>query len=189
MKDIIKQQLKESIKVKEEISKSLVDSIEKISEIIIECCKNKNKIVLFGNGGSAADAQHIAAELIGKFKIDRDPIAAIALNTNISTITAISNDYSFEKIFERQVEAIVNKDDVVIGITTSGNSINVIRGIKKAKEIGAKTIVFTGMTGGKIDGIADITLKVPSSDTARVQEAHITIGHIICYLVEKELFQ
>jgi len=189
MRDTIKQQLRESIKVKEAVSENLIGSIERIVKTIINSHRNKGKIVLFGNGGSASDAQHIAAELVGKFKKEREPVNAVALNTNTSIITAISNDYDFESVFERQIEAITNRDDVVIGITTSGNSTNVIRAIRKAREIGAKTIVLTGITGGKIDGIADITLKVPSNDTARIQEVHITIGHIICHLVEEALFQ
>ena len=190
MDKVIRECLGESIKVKTEILNdlSLVNRIEKISLMIIEAYKNKKKLVLFGNGGSAGDAQHIAGELVNKFKLERGALPAIAFTTDTSILTSIANDYDYQKVFARQVEALVNEGDVVIGISTSGASLNVIKGVEVAKERGAKTIGFTGKDGGKLAKIVDLALKVPSDDTPRIQEAHITILHIICYLTEKELF-
>ncbi|MFX1462898.1 MAG: SIS domain-containing protein [Promethearchaeota archaeon] len=179
--------LDENIKVKEAL-KGLTPTIMKIAECIINAYKNKRKIVLFGNGGSAADAQHIAAEFVGKFYKDRDSLPSLAFHTNTSVLTATANDYGYDLVFERQVSSFVEKGDVAIGISTSGNSTNVIKGLKKAKEKGAITVGFTGQKKNIIEEISDICLKVPSSDTPRIQEGHITVGHIICYLVEKELF-
>ena len=179
--------LNESIKVKEGI-KELAPLIRKISEEIIEAYRNKKKVVLFGNGGSAADAQHIAAEFVGKFYKDRASLPSLAFHTNTSVVTATANDYGYDLIFERQVSSFVEEGDIAIGISTSGNSPNVIKGLAKAKEKGAVTIGFTGQKENKIEQIVDYCLKVPSTDTPRIQEGHITVGHIICYLVEKELF-
>ena len=144
-------------------------------------------MLLFGNGGSAADAQHIACELGGKFYLDRAPLPVIALTTNTSSLTAIGNDYSYEEIFARQVRGLAKQGDIVVGISTSGNSPNVLRGIEEAKQLGAITVAFTGQ-GGRLKELAEYVLSVPSSDTPRIQEAHITAGHIICYLVEDTLF-
>ena len=180
--------LDESIKVKEEIKK-LTPIIAKISHKIVNAYKNKKKVGLFGNGGSAADAQHIAAEFVGKFYKDRDSLPSLAFHTNTSVLTATANDYGYDLVFERQVSSFVEEGDVVIGISTSGNSTNVIKGLIKAKEKGALTVGFTGQKISKVEEIADICLKVPSTDTPRIQEGHITVGHIICYLVEKELFK
>ena len=179
--------LNENIKIKENI-KDLAPLIKKISEEIVNAYKNKKKVVLFGNGGSAADAQHIAAEFVGKFYKDRESLPSLAFHTNTSVVTAIANDYGYEYIFERQVSSFVEGGDIAIGISTSGNSLNVINGLIKAKELGAITIGFTGLKENKIETIVDFSLKIPSNDTPRIQEAHITVGHIICYLVEKELF-
>ncbi len=188
MEKFIKEKLTESAEVKKRVAENLVKEIIEIAEVIIKCYNEGGKVVLFGNGGSAADAQHIAAELISRFKCERPSLAAIALTTNTSIITAIGNDYDFSKIFERQIEGIVTNRDVVIGISTSGNSPNVIKGIKKAESMGAKTIAFAGEDCGKLGEMADYTLKIPSNDTPRIQEAHITIGHILCELIERELF-
>ena len=179
--------LNETIKLKDDL-KNQASLIAKVSNEIIRAYKNNKKVVLFGNGGSAADAQHIAAEFVGKFYKDRESLPAMAFHTNTSVITAIANDYGYDLIFERQVSSFVNEGDVVIGISTSGNSPNVIRGLKKAKEKGAITIGLTGQKENKIEKIVDYCLKMPSTDTPRIQEGHITVGHIICYLVEKELF-
>ncbi len=179
--------LDESIKVKERIKK-LTPIIAKISKKIINAYKNKKKVVLFGNGGSAADAQHIAAEFVGKFYKDRDSLPSLAFHTNTSVLTAIANDFGYDLVFERQVSSFVEEGDIAIGISTSGNSPNVIKGLLKAKEKGAVTIGFTGEKPSKVEEIVDLCLKIPSSDTPRIQEGHITVGHIICYLVEKELF-
>ncbi len=182
----INTEIEEHIKVIKELE---VDKVEKTVQAVVDCYKNNGKVVLFGNGGSAADAQHIAGELVGKFKLERKSLPAIALTTNTSIISAIGNDYGFERIFERQIESMVDSKDVVVGISTSGNSENVIKGILKAKEKGAKVIAFTGSSGGKMKDIVDILLNIPSDNTPRIQESHITIGHIICGLVEKELFE
>ncbi|MFX1258694.1 MAG: SIS domain-containing protein [Promethearchaeota archaeon] len=179
--------LEESIKIKEDI-KELAPLIREISEEIINAYKKKKKVVLFGNGGSAADAQHIAAEFVGKFYKDRDPLPALAFHTNTSVVTATANDFGYDLVFERQVSSFVKEGDIVIGISTSGNSPNVIKGLEKAKQKGAITVGFTGQKENKIEKIADYCLKIPSTDTPRIQEGHITVGHIICYLVEKELF-
>jgi len=179
--------LDESIKVKEGI-KYLAPIIREISEEIIKAYKKKKKVVLFGNGGSAADAQHIAAEFVGKFYKDRESLPSLAFHTNTSVITATANDFGYDLIFERQVSSFVETGDIAIGISTSGNSPNVIKGLEKAKEKGAITVGMTGQKENKIEKIVDYCLKIPSSDTPRIQEGHITVGHIICYLVEKELF-
>lgn len=179
--------LDEGIKLNEDL-KNQASLIVKIATEIINSYKNKKKLVLFGNGGSAADAQHIAAEFVGKFYKDRDSLPALAFHTNTSVVTATANDYGYEFIFERQVSSFVNEGDIAIGISTSGNSPNVLKGIEKAKQKGAITIGFTGQKENKLEKTADYCLKIPSTDTPRIQEGHITVGHIICYLVEKELF-
>ena len=166
----------------------LMSVIIKIAEIIIEAYRNGKKVILFGNGGSAADAQHITAELVGKYYLDRDPLPAVALTTNTSSLTAIGNDYSFDIVFTRQLKALGQKGDVVIGISTSGNSENVVQAFKVAREMGLITVGFTGKSGGKLRSVADHCLCIPSDDTPRIQEGHITIGHIICEIVERELF-
>lgn len=187
MKEEIIKIIKESISVKQAILKSQVETIAKIADLVIECLKRGNKIILFGNGGSAADSQHIAAELVGRFKKDRRSLPAIALTTNTSIITAIANDYSYEEVFSKQIEGLAQKGDLIMGISTSGKAKNVIAGITKAKQLGLKTIGLTGCDGDKLAKLADLSLIVPSEATARIQESHITIGHIICELVENKL--
>ena len=187
-KKLISDYIEKSIRTKKEIVKTKVEIINQIAKEVIDAYKLKNKVLWFGNGGSAADAQHLACELVGKFYLQRNALASIALTTNTSELTAIANDYDFDQVFARQVEALVNPGDIVIGITTSGNSLNVIEGIKEAKLRGAVTIGFTGASGGKLKENVDYLLAVPSEDTPHIQESHIMIGHIICYLVEKELF-
>ena len=185
-KEIVKQ-LQDGIKLKKYLqreSKTLLAIAQKITEAL----RNGNKVLTFGNGGSAADAQHIAAELAGRFYHDRDSLPAIALTTNTSTLTAIANDYGYETIFARQLKGLVNKGDIAIAISVGGNSPNVVLGIEEAKKQGAITVGLVGKGGGKLKEIADYIVTVPSTDTPRVQEAHITIGHIICYLVEDALF-
>lgn len=168
-------------------SKKLSKEIEKSIILITKSIKNGNKIVLFGNGGSAADAQHMAAEFIGRFMKERKSFPAIALSTDSSIITAIGNDYGFEKIFSRQAESLVKKGDVIIAISTSGKSKNILEGIKTSKKLGAKIIFLTGENGGKMKLNSDVFLNVPSKITSRIQEAHRTIIHIICEIVEDEL--
>ena len=165
----------------------LESKITNCINILIECLKKDKKIILFGNGGSAADAQHIAAEFVGRFNMERKSYPAIALTTDSSIITSIGNDYSFDQIFSRQCESLVTKDDVVIGISTSGNSINVKNGLITAKKNGAKTIGLLGNAGGEIKSIVDHSLIVESNSTARIQEIHRIISHIICGLVEKKM--
>lgn len=184
----IEEQIRESIEVKRRIVEGMVDQIAEAADMLVHSLRAGGKVILFGNGGSAADAQHIAAELVGRFKMERRALAAIALNTNSSVITAIGNDYDFTLSFSRQVEALVKEGDVAVGISTSGNSSNVIYALKRASELGAKTIALTGKTGGMLASVADLAIIVPSDDTPRIQEAHITIGHVLCDLVEKMLF-
>ena len=187
MRRKITERLEESAQVKKVMAKSMVSEIERMANFIITAYKAGGKVVLFGNGGSAADAQHIACELVGRFMLKRQAFPAIALNTDTSTLTAVANDCGYETVFSRQVEALVSEKDVVIGISTSGDSPNVLEAIKLAKTKGAKTIGLTGGSGGKLATVADLVLAVPSDSTPRIQEAHITIGHIVCELVESEL--
>ena len=189
-KNLISDYIERTIQTKKEVLKTKVEVIAQIAEEVVNAYKRGNKVLWFGNGGSAADAQHLACELVSKFYLERKALASIALTTNTSELTAIANDYDFEQVFARQVEALVNSEDIVIGISTSGNSPNVIKGIKEAKRRGAITIAFTGASGGKLKGNrnVDYLLTVPSEDTPQIQESHIMIGHIICYLVEKVLF-
>jgi len=188
MADIIKDIIKESIRVKEAVLSKLSKEIKTAASMIAASLKKGGKVILFGNGGSAADSQHIAAEFVGRFKLERQGLASIALTTNTSIITSIANDYGYEEIFSRQVEAIGSDNDIVIGISTSGNARNVIAGLLEAKKMGLKAIALTGSGGGEMATIADLVLIVPSDNTARVQEAHIVVGHIICELVEQNLF-
>ena len=160
--------------------KNLSEVITKVSVRIVEAIKNKNKIILFGNGGSAADAQHMAAELIGRFLLTRQSIPAISLTTDTSVLTALGNDFGFENIFSRQCESIVSKGDIIIAISTSGNSSNVINGVKTAKEKGGIIIGFTGMSGGKLSDLTDEIIKAPTSNTPEIQECHRIIIHIVC---------
>jgi len=183
---VIKSQIEESVRLKKYLATN-VDVLMSIADELIRSFRTGNKVLLFGNGGSAADAQHIASELTGRFYRDREPLPAIALTTNSSSLTAIANDYGYETVFVRQIQGLVKKGDVVIGISTSGNSPNVLLAIEEAKRRGAVTIAFTGK-GGKLKELVDYALSIPSEDTPRIQEAHTTAGHIICYLVEKELF-
>ena len=183
--NIIKQ-IEDSIELKKYLRQETKNLVA-MGDLLVDAFRQGNKVLLFGNGGSAADAQHIACELAGKFYLDRAPLPATALTTNTSSLTAIANDYSYEEVFVRQVKGLVKQGDVVIGISTSGNSPNVLRGIEEAKRLGATTIALTGQ-GGRLKELADSVISVPSVDTPRIQEAHITAGHIICYLVEQALF-
>lgn len=184
MQEAIKTILKESIALKEGLCEKTIPAIVKITELAIACLKKGGKIILFGNGGSAADSQHIAAELVGRFTRERKALAAIALSCNTSNITSIGNDYDFQKVFARQIEALGKKDDLAIGISTSGNSANILKAIASAKAMGMKTACLSG-SSGQLAKEVDVAVCVPSDNTARIQEAHITIGHIICELTEK----
>ena len=183
MKDIIQDELKAHIEAAKLLN-NLYEEISLCADACINCLKKQGKIILLGNGGSAADAQHIAAELVGRYKTNRKGLSAIALTTDTSTLTAIGNDFGFEKVFERQIEAIANKGDVVIGISTSGKSINVNNALNLASKLECMTIGLTGKDGGKLNKICNLNIVAPSNDTPRIQEMHIIIGHIICHLVD-----
>jgi len=183
----VKQFLKTSGDLKYQVAETLSEKILYAAYSIRDCISTGGKLILMGNGGSAADSQHIAAELIGRFKKERKAIPALALTVDSSSLTALGNDYGFESIFSRQVEALANPNDAVVGISTSGNSKNIIRALSLAREIGAKTIGLMGNDGGEMKNCVDIGIIVPSNDTARIQEVHITIGHIICEIIEQDL--
>jgi len=179
--------INESVKIVSEI-KNYSDTINEIINVILESLKNEGKVIAFGNGGSAADAQHFVAEFVGRFKINRASLPAISFTTDSSILTAISNDYSFDDVFSRQCESLLSKNDVIVGISTSGNSKNVINGLNVAKKMGIKTIGLLGNDGGKIKDCTDISIIINSNDTARIQEAHRVILHVICDIVEQKLF-
>ncbi len=190
MKPTIIDQIQKSIETKQLLlsDEVLLGKIEQAAAVIIDTYRNNKKTMLAGNGGSAADAQHIAGEFVSRFYFDRPGIPSIALTTDTSILTAIGNDYGFERLFERQVQAMATAGDVFIGISTSGNSENIIRAINEAKRKGVFTVGLTGGSGGKMADICDICLIVPSPETPRIQESHILIGHIICCLVEEAMF-
>lgn len=190
MREFILNQMLLSISVKQEVlqDKNLIDLIEEVSKIAIKVYKRGNKILLAGNGGSAADAQHIAGELVSRFYFDRPGLPALALTTDTSILTAIGNDYGYEKVFSRQIEANGNEGDMFIGISTSGNSTNIIEALKVCKEKKIITVGLTGETGGKMEDLCDYCIKVPSRETPRIQESHILIGHIICSIIEESIF-
>lgn len=184
MKDQIEQLFTEHIQVTRKSEELLTDSIAQASTMIIACLEKGNKVLLFGNGGSAGDAQHIAAEFTGRFVKERRSLPAIALTTDTSALTAIANDYGFERVFERQVEGLATPGDILIGISTSGNSANVIRALKAGQEKGCETIGLSGRDGGQMNDCCDLNIVVPSDVTARIQEMHILIGHIICGAID-----
>ena len=189
MQSIIKHEFSEHIKASQNTLDSIADQIETASKICINSLKNGGKILIMGNGGSAADAQHIAAELVGRYKTERKGLPAIALTTDTSAITSIANDYGFLHVFDRQVEALAHKDDVVIGISTGGTSPNVVNALTSANKLDCKTIGLSGKDGGDFNALCDVNLVVNSDDTPRIQEMHILIGHTICHLIEQESFK
>ncbi|MDR0971034.1 MAG: D-sedoheptulose 7-phosphate isomerase [Bacteroidales bacterium] len=186
----IKEIINQSIKTKQEVlnNNSIIEEIKNIVDVMVACFKNNNKVLWCGNGGSAADAQHLAAEFSGRFYYDRPALNSEALHCNTSFLTAIGNDYSYDIIFSRMIEAVGKKGDVLVGISTSGNSKNVVLALKEAKQRGLTTISFTGEGGGEMKNYSDYIISVPSKDTPRVQECQIMIGHIICQGVEEEMF-
>ena len=186
----IKQILQNSISVKQKVldNESIIEEIQKITDAIVACFKADGQLLFCGNGGSAADAQHLAAEFSGKFYLDREPLNSEALHVNTSYLTAVGNDYSYQEIYARIVKAKGRKGDILVGISTSGNSGNVVKAFEEAKRQEMITIGFTGETGGKMKELCDFLIPIPSSDTPRIQECHITVGHIICELVEEALF-
>jgi D-sedoheptulose 7-phosphate isomerase len=182
--------IQSSIAVKERLLRSadVITTVAKVSAMAVEAFRQGNKLLLFGNGGSAADAQHIAAEFVGRFAFDRPALPALALSVNTSCVTAIGNDFGFDVVFSRQIEALGRPGDMAIGISTSGNSPNVLHGLSAARKIGLHTVAFAGCTGGSLKHAADYCICVPSSETPRIQECHILLGHVISELVEQSLF-
>ena len=185
MKNIIQQEFDAHIKTANAIHE-LTDVVAIAAKLCIDSLQNGGKILIFGNGGSASDAQHIAAELTGRYKVERKGLAAIALTTDTSALTAIGNDYGYDRVFDRQIEALAKSGDIAIGISTSGSSANVINALNLAKDLGCKTIGYSGRDGGEMNALCDINLVVPSSDTPRIQEMHIVIGHTLCHLIDQE---
>jgi D-sedoheptulose 7-phosphate isomerase len=180
----IKNEFHSHLETIQTIINSVEPTILEASELAIDTLKSGNKIILCGNGGSAADAQHIAAELTGRYKSERVGLPAIAITTDTSALTAISNDYGYERVFDRQVEALANSGDLIIGISTSGNSVNVINALKLAKDLGCKVLGLSGKDGGAMNDVCDINIIIPSDNTPRVQEMHILIGHTICQCID-----
>jgi D-sedoheptulose 7-phosphate isomerase len=187
LKKIILNILEASIKTKRDCIETNIDNIIRAVDRLTSCITTGHKVLIFGNGGSAADAQHMAAEFVNRFQIERPPLAAIALTTDTSIITSIGNDYDFDEIFAKQVEALGKQDDIAWGISTSGNSANVIKAVNSARKIGMTTIGMTGR-GGQLAACTDLVFSVASDTTARIQESHITLGHILCDLVERRLY-
>jgi len=185
MRSIIQHEFNEHFKVSKDTFESIGNKIEVAAKICIDCLNNGRKILIFGNGGSAADAQHIAAEIVGRYKVERKGLPAIALTTDTSAITAIANDFGYTHVFVRQIEALAHKGDVLIGISTSGSSVNVVNALKRAKELGCKTIGMSGRGGGELNILCDVNIVVPAEDTPRIQEMHILIGHTICHLIDQ----
>ena len=190
MKNYIKDQVKKSYETKQDIynNEELLNKIEEVSKLCVELYKNSKKTILAGNGGSAADAQHIAAEMVGRYGFDRPSLPSLALTTDTSALTAIGNDYGYDKVFSRQLEGMGQDGDLFIGISTSGNSENILNAFKSAKDKNIITVALTGRDGGEMARFADFALVVPSNSTPRIQESHILIGHIICDIIEKEIF-
>jgi D-sedoheptulose 7-phosphate isomerase len=187
----IKNIIQSSIDVKKQVleTSELLNTIEQLTKVIVNAFKNGNKVLFCGNGGSAADAQHLAAEFSGRFYSDRNPLPSEALHCNTSYLTAVANDYGYDVVYSRIIKGIGRKGDVLVGLSTSGNSVNITKALHQAKEIGMITVGFTGDTGGKMKELCDYLVNVPSNDTPRIQETHIMAGHIICQLVEEELFK
>lgn len=187
----IKNIISASIATKQDVlqNEALLNTIEKVIDVIVTAFKNGNRVYFCGNGGSAADAQHLAAEFSGRFYKDRKALPAEALHCNTSYLTAVANDYSFDVIYARMIDGIGEKGDVLVGLSTSGNSANIVKAFEVAKVKGITTIGFTGITGGVMKGLSDYLINIPSADTPRIQESHIMAGHIICQLVEEKYFE
>jgi len=190
MKNYIKDQIKKSLETKKKIyeDEELIKKIEEVAKKCVALYRTDKKTILAGNGGSAADAQHIAAELVGRYGFDRPSIPSLALTTDTSNLTAIGNDYGYDHVFSRQLEGMGQENDIFIGISTSGNSVNILKAFESAKKKRIMTIALTGKDGGEMAKLADIALIVPSEDTPRIQESHILIGHILCDIIEQEIF-
>jgi len=188
VKDDIIKIFEESAQVKIKFARENAEKIVEVVQLIAQAFREGRKLLIFGNGGSATDASHIAAEFVNRFLMERPPLPAIALNTDVAVLTSISNDYEYSQVFSKQLSALGHEGDVVIGISTSGNSLNVIKAVEVAKKNGMKTVILTGGTGGKLANMADYTFIVPTKHTPRIQETHITLGHTICQMVDEELF-
>ena len=188
MKEQAIKAFEESADVKRRFVREHVDRIVQVAQVIAQAFRKGHKVLLFGNGGSSTDASHIAAEFVGRYKRERRPLPAIALGTDMAAITCIANDYDFADVFARQIKAHGQKGDVVIAISTSGNSPNVLKGLEAAREVGLTTVGWTGGKGGKLAGMVEYPFVVPSTVTARIQESHITLGHVLCELIEESLF-
>ncbi len=186
--EAVVQAFETSADVKNEFIHSHAETVVEVGQLLIRAFREGRKVLLFGNGGSATDASHLAAEFVGRYKRDRDPLPALALATDMAALTCIANDYDYADIFSRQILAHGRKGDIAIAISTSGNSINVIRGVEAASERGLLTVGWTGSTGGKLGDLVDYCFRVPSSVTARIQECHITLGHVLCEFIEERLF-
>ena len=185
MIDKIAKDIRDNIAVKEAMLKKQLPLIEQAAKAIANCLKSGNKLLFFGNGGSAGDSQHLAAEFVGRYEKERRPLPAIALTTDTSILTAVGNDYGFERVFERQVEGLGRKGDVAVAISTSGNSKNVLSAVVKSKQMGIYTIGLTGGSGGAMKSLVDLPIVIPSGKTSRIQESHIMIGHILCERVDE----
>jgi len=188
MRELVIKELEESASINRAIAQNLLDTIVDTAQIILKSFQSGGKVILIGNGGSAADAQHIAAELVGRFRLERAALPAMALTTNTSILTALANDYGYDTVFSRQLEALAGDKDVLIAISTSGTSANILKAVETAHTKGIVVIALTGESGGQLKEVADLTISIPSGNTPRIQEAHITVGHIICHLVETWLF-
>lgn len=190
MSDFIKNLIQESCAVKQAVieDNKLLDTVGRVMDASIKALNNGNKLIFAGNGGSASDAQHIAAELVGRYEKDRKGLPALALTTNSSQLTAIANDYGYENLFKRQVQALANSGDIFFGLSTSGNSKNVINAMLECRQQNVVTVAMTGQSGGEMKALADYCINVPSTNTARIQEVHITLGHIICSAIEEAIF-
>jgi D-sedoheptulose 7-phosphate isomerase len=187
MKEFVLKAFEESATVKQRFAREQADRIAQVAKLVATAFREGHKVLLFGNGGSATDAAHLAAEFVGRYKRERAPLPAIALATDIAAITCIANDYGYDELFARQIRAHGQKGDIAIAISTSGNSPNVLKGVESAKACGLTTIAWTGGTGGKLAAMVDYAFIVPSTVTARIQETHITMGHILCELIEEQL--
>jgi len=185
MRSIIESEFSEHLKTAQATLEYIATPLEIAANLCIDTLKNGGKILIFGNGGSAADAQHIAAELVGRYKIERKGLAAIALTTDSSILTCITNDYSYDYVFSRQIEALANNNDIAIGISTGGTSSNTTSALKTARDLGCKTIGLSGRGGGEFNELCDVNIVVPAEDTPRIQEMHILIGHTICHLIDQ----
>ncbi len=188
MKESIIKIFEDSAQTKVRFARENADKIAEVVQLIAQTFREGKKIILFGNGGSATDASHIAAEFVNRFLMERPPLPAIALNTDVAVLTSISNDYDYVQVFSKQLAALGHEGDVVIAISTSGNSPNVLKAVEMAKKNGIKTVALTGGTGGKLAQVADYAFVVPTKHTPRIQETHITLGHTLCQMVDEELF-